>query len=494
MSLAHSFLVQPLHPSFASPRTKNNEKENGPVARRRRRLRSQPARLEAQAGERQRERERRQRENRGNKKKNPERGRARPAFLPLGPKIDPENPKLEKNKSQAKSATFFKPQTLTFTNGGSNVESLPSQREREDEAQQRAEEARRAKKAAEAAAAAVATSSIPAPSKPAPSSSSFPVPRYVANAGVVLRYRGWFCEPVPAGSSRLEARAGGAGDPPSPFAFAPPPPASSSSSRTDGGAGARVRQVELRLYLEDNTADVVERREPNSGLEQGLIARRHALSRRALVAKGGSATTAPRRGGGGGDGDDGADPFAPRLKTEVDAPLRPEDIRVGDVIDVFGRRITVADADAATRAWLLSRAAGDERKSPSTDSSSSPSDSSSDSSSPQFARLPGDAIPVPEGDYEVAMRAAAAGKGFFERGSKEEGGKERERGEKMGASFLKLRPPPRQKTQTQNSQTLKQTNKNSPRARQGPQPRRDLWERSGGAPLGQAAGPGRRYV
>ena len=273
-----------------------------------------------------------------------------------------------------------------------------------------------------------------------------------------------------------------------PTFFSPPPPTTASAR------ASATKQSGTTVHTKNPEQQEQQR------TETSFLSLRDALPLR-LGGRGSGSGRGRRRtgggnggGGGGGDGDDGADPFAPRLKTEVDAPLRPEDIRVGDVIDVFGRRITVADADAATRAWLLSRAAGDERKSPSTDSSSSPSDSSSDSSSPQFARLPGDAIPVPEGDYEVAMRAAAAGKGFFERGSKEEGGKERERGEKMGASFLKLRPPPRQKTQTQNSQTLKQTNKNSPRARQGPQPRRDLWERSGGAPLGQAAGPGRRYV
>ena len=210
-----------------------------------------------------------------------------------------------------------------------------------------------------------------------------------------------------AGSSRLETKeatrgvgGGAAGAPRS----KPPPssPSSSSSSSpppsspNDGGGGVRVRQVELRLHLEDVTADVVERRLPNSGLEQGLIARRHHLPRRALLS---------RRSGEKGERkrNDGDDPFAPKAKTDDDAPLGPEDIRVGDVIDVFGRGITIADADAATRAWLLSKSSS---SSPSSDSSSSVA---APSSSP-FDGLPGEAIPVPEGDYEVAMRASASGK------------------------------------------------------------------------------------
>ena len=240
---------------------------------------------------------------------------------------------------------------------------------------------------------------------------------------------------MPAGSSRVEAKkagvgGGGAGAPPSFASAAPPPPpcpfafssSSSSSSASADGSGVRVRQVELRLYLEDGTADVVERRTPNSGLEQGLVARRHVLSRRAAKGKGPAAAGGKRRvdGSGGGRGDDDADPFAPRAKTADDAPLGPEDIRVGDVINVFGRSITIADADAATRAWLRSAAAAaaaagpggvDEgKRSPSSSGSSSSSSAPSSSPISPFAGLPGEAISVPEGDYEVAMRAASEGK------------------------------------------------------------------------------------
>lgn len=266
----------------------------------------------------------------------------------------------------------------------------------------------RRERAKEAAAAAVATAAAAAASKPASSSSSsFPAPRYVANAGVVLRYRGWYSEPVPAGSSRLEAKVGfrgaagaaGAAGPPrssssSPSAQALPPPSSSPSASPSAAKGIRIRQIELRLYLEDATADVVEPKVPNSGLEQGLIVRRHLLTKGAAKGMGKKEKSSD---------DDFNDPLAAKAKNEDETPLGPEDIRVGDVVHVFGRSITVADADAATRAWLRAAAEADKKSS---------SNSASPAASP-FEGLPGEAIPVPEGDYEIAMRSAAAGARVF---------------------------------------------------------------------------------
>ena len=249
---------------------------------------------------------------------------------------------------------------------------------------------------------------------------------------MVLRYRGWFSEPVPAGSSRLEAKGGvavGAGAPSFSSPSSPSPSSPAAASASASANGVRIRQIELRLYLEDNTADVVERRVVNSGLEQGLIVRRHALTRRDAKKKAGSLapkTTKPNAAEENAEGND-ADPFVPRARTEDDAPLGPEDIRVGDVLEVFGRTITIADADAATRAWLAERALSPSSSPSSSTSSSSPLSSSSPSS--PFAGLPGDAIPVPEGDYEVAMRAAAAGKNgvFFGGGEEEEEEREKKR-------------------------------------------------------------------
>ena len=197
--------------------------------------------------------------------------------------------------------------------------------------------------------------------------------------------------------------------------------------------------------------------------------RRHLLTKRA--AKGLAKKTKQR------SGDDDADPFAPKVKIEDDAPLGPEDIRVGDVVHVFGRSITVADADAATRAWLLSAAEADKKSPPPPSSNSS---SAAAAASP-FEGLPGEAIPVPEGDYEVAMRAAAAGA----RGL----GRKRE---KMGAIlfvflvcfvFSHLDLLLDLKTQTL-SLSLSLSRNNSSRAGQDPKIRRGHRGRLRGAPLG----------
>ena len=311
---------------------------------------------------------------------------------------------------------------------------------------------------------------------------------------MVLRYRGWFSEPVPAGSSRLEAKGGvavGAGAPSFSSPSSPSPSSPAAASASASANGVRIRQIELRLYLEDNTADVVERRVVNSGLEQGLIVRRHALTRRDAKKKAGSLapkTTKPNAAEENAEGND-ADPFVPRARTEDDAPLGPEDIRVGDVLEVFGRTITIADADAATRAWLAERALSPSSSPSSSTSSSSPLSSSSPSS--PFAGLPGDAIPVPEGDYEVAMRAAAAGKNgvFFGGGEEEEEEREKKKG---GRGLLFLLNLSKKKIPNQ-TQTQTKPEQNSPRAGQGPQVRRDLQRNLWGAPLGQAAGAGRRW-
>lgn len=69
------------------------------------------------------------------------------------------------------------------------------------------------------------------------------LPRFVACDKQVLRFFGWFREAVP--DSPLEAW--------------------------------RVRRVHLLVYLEDGTMQVTEPPQPNSGLVQGTLVRRHAL-------------------------------------------------------------------------------------------------------------------------------------------------------------------------------------------------------------------------
>ncbi|KAL4458718.1 hypothetical protein ABPG75_013583 [Micractinium tetrahymenae] len=85
---------------------------------------------------------------------------------------------------------------------------------------------------------------IPAAPAPAPAAgaSSF-TPKYVQYDKKVLRYFGWFGEPVP--DSPLEAW--------------------------------RARKVCLLVYLEDDTMQVTEPAEHNSGLQQGTLVRRHKL-------------------------------------------------------------------------------------------------------------------------------------------------------------------------------------------------------------------------
>jgi len=77
----------------------------------------------------------------------------------------------------------------------------------------------------------------------------------------------------------------------------------------------RVRSVTVYYYLEDDTCQIIEPKQDNSGIPQGQLIRRHKF---------------PMPGGG---------------------YLKPEDLRVGEDLQVYGRVITLADCDAFTRAY-----------------------------------------------------------------------------------------------------------------------------------------------
>ncbi|KAL4426705.1 hypothetical protein ABPG77_004761 [Micractinium sp. CCAP 211/92] len=128
--------------------------------------------------------------------------------------------------------------------------------------------------------------SLPAASAPAPGEvvATF-APKYVQYDKQVLRYFGWFGEPVP--DSPLEAW--------------------------------RSRKVCLLVYLEDDTMQVTEPAEPNSGLQQGTLVRRHKL---------------PKEGGG---------------------VLTFGDLAVGSSVRVYGREVHIVDADSFTREFCAGR-------------------------------------------------------------------------------------------------------------------------------------------
>jgi len=77
----------------------------------------------------------------------------------------------------------------------------------------------------------------------------------------------------------------------------------------------RVRNVVIYYYLEDDTCHIIEPRQDNSGIPQGQLIRRHRF---------------PAPSGG---------------------YLKPEDLRVGSDLQIYGRCIHITDCDAFTRAY-----------------------------------------------------------------------------------------------------------------------------------------------
>lgn len=75
----------------------------------------------------------------------------------------------------------------------------------------------------------------------------------------------------------------------------------------------RVRKVVLLYYLKDDSAQVSEPRQENSGMPQGIFVKRHRATR--------------------ADGQ----------------PLTPRDLAVGAEVEIYGRVFYVVDADAFTR-------------------------------------------------------------------------------------------------------------------------------------------------
>lgn len=130
---------------------------------------------------------------------------------------------------QPPPATFKRPQTLVYavsTARGAALDALPLSKD------------------GAAAPARAAPASLP-PANLAPTTTTpFPDPPYVTLAGVTLRYAGWFREAVPGCAAEGEGR---------------------------------VRKVVLALHPSDSTATLLEPRAPNSGLDQGVLVRRHAL-------------------------------------------------------------------------------------------------------------------------------------------------------------------------------------------------------------------------
>ena len=165
---------------------------------------------------------------------------------------------------QPPPATFKRPQTLVYavsTARGAAPDALPLSKD--------------GAAAPTCAAAPASPPPPPAAAAPAPTSTPFPDPPYVTLAGVTLRYAGWFREAVPGCAAEGEGR---------------------------------VRKVVLALHLSDSTATLLEPRTPNSGLDQGVLVRRHALMVGGVpltadaVAVGTTVRRGAKGGGGGGRG------------------------------------------------------------------------------------------------------------------------------------------------------------------------------------------------
>eukprot|EP00413_Alexandrium_margalefii_P039129 CAMPEP_0204599060 /NCGR_PEP_ID=MMETSP0661-20131031/54626_1 /ASSEMBLY_ACC=CAM_ASM_000606 /TAXON_ID=109239 /ORGANISM="Alexandrium margalefi, Strain AMGDE01CS-322" /LENGTH=744 /DNA_ID=CAMNT_0051609769 /DNA_START=45 /DNA_END=2279 /DNA_ORIENTATION=- len=79
----------------------------------------------------------------------------------------------------------------------------------------------------------------------------------------------------------------------------------------------RVRKVVILYYLEDDTCQVLEPRQDNSGIPQGQLVRRHRF---------------PAAGGG---------------------YIKPEDLEVGSTLHIYGKAIVLTDCDDFTREYYL---------------------------------------------------------------------------------------------------------------------------------------------
>jgi EF-hand domain-containing protein 1 len=78
----------------------------------------------------------------------------------------------------------------------------------------------------------------------------------------------------------------------------------------------RVRKVKILYYLEDDTCQIIEPRQDNSGIAQGQLIRRHRF---------------PGPSGG---------------------YLKPDDLQVGMILQVYGRSIMITDCDPFTRKYF----------------------------------------------------------------------------------------------------------------------------------------------
>ena len=78
----------------------------------------------------------------------------------------------------------------------------------------------------------------------------------------------------------------------------------------------RVRRVILYYYLEDDSIQVVEPKVDNAGIPQGAFVRRHRI---------------------------------PRAAADGGGYIMPQDIRVGQTLNLYARKIKITDADHFTR-------------------------------------------------------------------------------------------------------------------------------------------------
>lgn len=113
--------------------------------------------------------------------------------------------------------------------------------------------------------------------------------------GGVLRFEGYFRESVPESPQEID----------------------------------RTRRISIFFYSNDNTVEITEPRKENSGLVQGPFLKRHKV---------------PKRGGGSG--------CISFIGTAGSAFLMLEDLYVGARINVYGRSISIVDADRPTRVAL----------------------------------------------------------------------------------------------------------------------------------------------
>jgi hypothetical protein len=94
----------------------------------------------------------------------------------------------------------------------------------------------------------------------------------------------------------------------------------------------RLRKVSILYYLEDDTMELTEPRETNSGLPQGNFVRRHAIEMQTDEGK--MQAIAESKSGGG-------------VRT-----IHWSDIHVGAFLNIYSKKIMVTDADGFTRGYV----------------------------------------------------------------------------------------------------------------------------------------------